>query len=41
MSGYAESSIVHHGILDTEVELLQKPFDAATLPRKVREALDR
>jgi two-component system cell cycle sensor histidine kinase/response regulator CckA len=41
MSGYAESSIVHRGILDTEVELLQKPFDAATLLRKVREILDR
>jgi PAS domain S-box-containing protein len=41
MSGYAESSIVHRGILDTEVELLQKPFDSATLLRKVREILDR
>ncbi len=41
MSGYAESSIVHRGILDAEVALLQKPFDAATLLGKVREVLDR
>jgi PAS domain S-box-containing protein len=41
MSGYAESSIVHRGILDAEVSLLQKPFDAATLLGKVREVLDR
>ncbi len=41
MSGYAESSIVHRGILDSEVCLLQKPFDAAALLAKVREVLDR
>jgi PAS domain S-box-containing protein len=41
MSGYAESSIVHRGILDAEVELLRKPFDAASLLKKVREILDR
>ena len=41
MSGYAESSIVHRGILDAEVVLLQKPFDATTLLGKIREVLDR
>jgi two-component system cell cycle sensor histidine kinase/response regulator CckA len=41
MSGYAESSIVHRGILDADVALLQKPFDAETLLGKVREVLDR
>jgi PAS domain S-box-containing protein len=41
MSGYAESSVVHRGVLEAEVELIQKPFDAGTLLRKVREVLDR
>ena len=41
MSGYAQSSVVHHGMLDPEVDLIQKPFIASGLLRRVREVLDR
>ncbi len=41
MSGYAESSIATNGVLDSGVELLEKPFSAATLARRVRAVLDR
>ncbi len=40
MSGYTENGIVHHGRLDTDSALLQKPFRKADLARAVRRALD-
>lgn len=40
MSGYTENAIVHHGRLDADAELLQKPFRRADLARAVRKALD-
>jgi len=40
MSGYTDNMFVHHGQLDPGINLLQKPFSAATLARKVREMLD-
>jgi hypothetical protein len=33
-------SIVHYGILDPGTRFIAKPFTAAELKRKVREALD-
>ena len=40
MSGYADNAVVHHGLLDPGTTLLQKPFTAQALARKLREVLD-
>jgi PAS domain S-box-containing protein len=40
-SGYAENAIVQGGELKEGVHFISKPFDAATLTRRVREVLDR
>jgi PAS domain S-box-containing protein len=39
-SGYTDSAIGHHGVLEPEVAFLQKPFSADDLTRKVRALLD-
>jgi two-component system, cell cycle sensor histidine kinase and response regulator CckA len=40
VSGYTDDTIVHHGQLDPDVELLQKPFTADALNRRIRKVLD-
>jgi FixJ family two-component response regulator len=40
MTGYADSAIVHHGILEPGIALLLKPFTPDALAQKVREVLD-
>ena len=39
-SGYTDDAITHHGVLETEVEFMSKPYTPATLARKVRAMLD-
>ncbi|HTV19367.1 MAG TPA: response regulator, partial [Polyangiaceae bacterium] len=40
MSGYTDNAIVHHGILDSGIAYVQKPFVPEMLARRVREVLD-
>jgi two-component system cell cycle sensor histidine kinase/response regulator CckA len=41
ISGYTEELVEQHRMLDPGTNLLQKPFTAVELTRKIRELLDR
>jgi two-component system, cell cycle sensor histidine kinase and response regulator CckA len=41
VSGYTDNAILHHGILDSGVAFLQKPFSVESLLHKMREVLDK
>jgi FixJ family two-component response regulator len=40
ISGYTDDAMARHGVLEPGIHLLNKPFTAAELARKVREVLD-
>jgi len=40
MSGYTDDAILHHGVLQKGVNLIQKPFVLHELAKKVRQVLD-
>jgi hypothetical protein len=40
MSGYTDEAIVHHGIVDSNIAFIQKPFSERALAQKVRDVLD-
>jgi DNA-binding response OmpR family regulator len=39
MSGYTDDAVVRHGIMDKDIEYLQKPFTPESLVRRVSEVL--
>ena len=41
VSGYTDDAVIHHRVVDGEVNFLQKPFSPSTLARRVRQAIDR
>jgi CheY-like chemotaxis protein len=40
-SAYTENAVVHQGVLNKDMALLQKPFTPSALARKLREVLDK
>ncbi|HEX8280217.1 MAG TPA: ATP-binding protein [Chthoniobacterales bacterium] len=40
VSGYSDNDISDHGIVDSGIELLQKPFTPQTLARKIRDVIE-
>ncbi|MGV3720905.1 MAG: PAS domain-containing protein, partial [Actinomycetota bacterium] len=40
MSGYTDDAVVRHGVASTDCHFIAKPFTAAALARKVRQALN-
>ena len=40
MSGYTDDMLIHHGVLEGEIHLIQKPFTAEMLGARLRSVLD-
>jgi hypothetical protein len=40
MSGYTDDMLAGHGVLAGETQLIQKPFTADALGKKIRDVLD-
>jgi CheY-like chemotaxis protein len=40
MTGYSRNAVVHHGRIDADVQVLQKPISLAQLSSRIRDALD-
>jgi len=40
MSGYTDAAVGRHGLLQTDVAFIQKPYSPAGLAKKVREVID-
>ena len=40
MSGYSQDIIVHQGVVDEGIDLIEKPFAAGSLLEKIRNILD-
>jgi hypothetical protein len=41
MSGYWRNAVVHHGRVDIDVQLIQKPVSLQDLTTSIRDRLDR
>ena len=41
MSGYSRNAVVHHGRVDLDVQLIQKPVSLQDLTARIRDMLDR
>ena len=40
MSGYTDDVILHHGVFETAVKLIEKPLTPTILIKRIREVLD-